>query len=211
MSNSAPSMEPKYLTTLHYSPPWTRRNQTKSYPIHLTRCGNIGDTHDVHQGPYMATTCLTRTLFIISEILFLVLIHICREVVSSMPWLHYPEGKNPQHPQNGRLEWASKSVWMFWRTEKLLTQITPPLARSLQQLGYPTSTSQYKAHRIMIHLKTRLFLIPQMPSIRQLTKFQIGKLWSDPLHKDGSIILVVHPLRPYCHHGISSWYGLLPL
>jgi hypothetical protein len=159
----------------------------------------------------MATTCLTCTFFIISQILFLLLIHICRKVVSSMPWLHYPKGKNPQHSQNGRAGEASKSVWMFWLTKKLLTQITPPAARSLQQPGYPTSTSLYKAHRILIHLKTCLFLIPQMPPIWQLTKFQIGKLQSDPVNKDGSIILVMHPLRPCCHHGISLWYGLLPL
>ena len=122
-----------------------------------------------------------------------------------------PQGKEPPASTEWEAGWALKSVWMFWRTQKLLTQITPPVARSLEQLGYPTSTSRYTAHRIMIHLKTCLFLIPQMPSIWQLTKFQKGKLQFDSLHKGVGIILVMHPVRPYRHHGISLWYGLLPL
>jgi hypothetical protein len=52
-------------------------------------------------------------------------------------------------------EWISLEISLdVLANRKPLTQITLPVARSLQQLGYNTSTSQYKAHRITIHLKT---------------------------------------------------------
>ena len=97
----------------------------------------------------MATTCLTRTFFIISEILFLVLIHIRREVVSSMPWLYYPEGKNPHHPQNGWLDGPRNKSGCFANRKKKKRVALIMLIIALQ---FDVSTSKKKKRVALIML-----------------------------------------------------------